>query len=214
MMKKKVIFTLVLIIFAILGTSFGLYFLLRQPLYRNGVGRFDMMKSNPKIAHLVEAEVPEWVDVQLIDLDGEARRGVPLEDITAIAVHYVGNPGSTAQGNRDYFNNEGTTVSSHFVIGLEGEVIQCVPLWEKSSATNERNRDTISIECCHPDEGGQFNEKTYASLVKLCAWLCDLNDLTEKDIIRHYDVTGKLCPKYYVEHEDAWRQFLSDVARD
>ncbi len=30
--------------------------------------------------------------------------------------------------------------------------------------------------------------------------------LTGQDVIRHYDVTGKICPKYFVEHEDAWEQ--------
>ena len=30
-------------------------------------------------------------------------------------------------------------------------------------------------------------------------------------VIRHYDVTGKICPKYYVEHEDAWDTFIDDV---
>lgn len=32
-------------------------------------------------------------------------------------------------------------------------------------------------------------------------------DLDTEDVIRHYDVTGKNCPKYYVEHQDAWEQF-------
>ena len=36
-------------------------------------------------------------------------------------------------------------------------------------------------------------------------------DLGIEDVIRHYDVTGKLCPLYYVEHEDAWQQFKADV---
>ena len=31
------------------------------------------------------------------------------------------------------------------------------------------------------------------------------------DDTRHYDVTGKECPKYFVEHPDAWEQFLADV---
>ena len=31
-------------------------------------------------------------------------------------------------------------------------------------------------------------------------------------IIRHYDVTGKLCPLYYVENEDAWDKLKDDVA--
>ncbi len=31
-------------------------------------------------------------------------------------------------------------------------------------------------------------------------------------MIRHYDVTGKVCPKYFVEHEEAWQQFKEEVA--
>lgn len=155
--------------------------------------------------------VPSWVDVQLIRVDGASRRGVKLEGLTAIVVHYVGNPGSSAQNNRDYFDNPDSTVSSHFVVGLEGEVIQCVPLDEKSSATGERNRDTISIEVCHPDETGAFLPETYDSLIRLLSWLCEEFSLTEEDIIRHYDVTGKKCPLYYVDHPEAWEALKQDV---
>ena len=69
----------------------------------------------------------------------------------------------------------------------------------------------VSIECCHPDETGKFNEATYKSMVQLTAWLCEKFSLTEEDVIRHYDITGKICPKYFVENEDAWKQFKSDV---
>ena len=72
--------------------------------------------------------------------------------------------------------------------------------------------DTISIECCHPDETGAFNSATYDSVVKLTAWLCTRFGLTEEQVIRHYDVTGKNCPKYFVEHEDAWQQMKADIA--
>ena len=81
-----------------------------------------------------------------------------------------------------------------------------------STATNSRNVDTISIECCHPDETGQFNTATYDSAVKLTAWLCTRFGLTSDQVIRHYDVTGKDCPKYYVENPDAWIQMKSDIA--
>ena len=70
----------------------------------------------------------------------------------------------------------------------------------------------ISIECCHPDETGQFNTATYDSTVKLTAWLCTRFGLTSDQVIRHYDVTGKDCPKYYVENPDAWIQMKSDIA--
>ena len=131
-------------------------------------------------------------------------------------VHYTGNPGTTAQENRDYFeglkDGSGTYASSHFVIGMDGEIIQCIPSTEISYASNDRNYDTLSIECCHPDESGQFTEATYQSLVNLTAWLCSHFDVPVDGVIRHYDVTGKECPKYFVDHEDAWEQFRKDVA--
>jgi N-acetylmuramoyl-L-alanine amidase CwlA len=94
---------------------------------------------------------------------------------------------------------------------LDGEIIQCVPTWEIAYASNERNADTVSIEVCHPDETGKFTDATYRSLVQLTAWLCVKFDLKEDQIIRHYDVTGKNCPKYFVENEDAWEMFKDNV---
>ena len=160
---------------------------------------------------LGENHVPACIDSQILPEDCNSRTGQKLSEVRDIAVHYVGNPATTAQQNRDYFAQPDTDVNSHFVIGLEGEVIQCIPLNERSSATNERNVDTISIEVCHPDDSGQFTEESYASLVKLTAWLCDHEHIGRDRVIRHYDVTGKLCPLYFVEHEEAWDQFRQDV---
>ena len=98
-------------------------------------------------------------------------------------------------------------------IGLDGEIIQCIPTNEIAYASNNRNNDTVSIECCHPDESGAFQEVTYQSLVELVAFLCGKFNLTMDNVIRHYDVTGKDCPKYFVEHEDAWNAFKEDVAK-
>lgn len=163
-------------------------------------------------SRILSLRMPDWVDVELISVDGESRRGVKLEGVRDIVIHYVGNPATSAMANRNWYQDPQSTVSSHFIVGLDGEVIQCVPLDEKSSASNDRNRDTISIETCHPDESGKFSDATYESLVRLTAWLCGEYDLDTDHIIRHYDVTGKICPKYFVEHEDAWEQFKRDVA--
>ena len=145
-----------------------------------------------------------------------SRPGKQLKEVNAIVVHYVGNPGTTAAQNRNYFENlkdtHYTSASSHFIIGLDGEIIQCVPLDEISYASNDRNKDTIAIECCHPDETGQFTTATYKSLVRLTASLCKTYGLNpETGIIRHYDVTGKQCPLYFVNHEDEWYGFKLDV---
>lgn len=154
-------------------------------------------------------------DVELLDINEYSRPGIPLEEIKGIVIHYTANPGSTAQNNRDYFeglkDSHETKVSSHFVVGIEGEIIQCIPSSEIAYASNSRNSDTLSIECCHTDETGKFTEATYTSLVRLTGWLCYRFNLTSQDVIRHYDVTGKICPKYFVDHPAAWEQFKADV---
>lgn len=154
-------------------------------------------------------------EVDLLDVNEYSRPGTPLEEIKGIVIHYTANPGTTAKNNRDYFqglkDSHETKVSSHFVVGYDGEIVQCVPSTEIAYASNSRNEDTLSIECCHLDETGKFTEATYISLVRLTGWLCWRFNLTEEDVIRHYDVTGKICPKYYVENQDAWEQFKADV---
>lgn len=79
------------------------------------------------------------------------------------------------------------------------------------AASNHRNIDTLSIEVCHPDESGRFNDATYTSLLKLSAFLCNKLGLDETQIIRHYDIIEKICPKYYVENPDKWENFKKDV---
>jgi len=134
-----------------------------------------------------------------------------------IVVHYVANPGSSAMGNRNYFENGGTGVSAHFVIGLNGEILRCVPenevaahvgasygaAWNEMVKTN--NSKFLGIECCHPAADGKFNDNTIASLTWLAADLCRRFKLDpNKDVYRHYDVCGKMCPIYYVNKPDEW----------
>lgn len=159
--------------------------------------------------------LPDWVEVRPLTVNPYSRPCVAMDSIQYIAIHYVGNAGTTADQNWSYFeglkDTHVTKASSHFIVGLEGEVISCIPLNEMSYCTNQRNVDTISIEVCHPDAGGQFTPATYQSVVQLTAWLCKTFGLTQDNVIRHYDVTGKICPKYYVEHEDAWVQLKADI---
>lgn len=168
-------------------------------------------KNNSQLDNIRNATLPEWIDSQIIEIDGVSRDGRKLDSVKDIVIHYVGNPGSTAQQNHDFYAGSQSEVSSHFIVGLKGEIILCVPLDEMSAASNWRNNDTISIEVCHPDDTGKFNKKTYKSLIKLTAWLLDLCNIDENHIIRHYDITGKECPRYYVKHEDKWKKFKNDV---
>ena len=179
-------------------------------------------KSNNQTGELIDYSKiqitrPE-LQVHLLTPNKNSRPQIALNNIRGVVIHYTANPGSDAMANRDYFESRKdeadkleNKVSSHFIIGLKGQIVQCIPLSEEAHASNDRNDDTVSIECCHPDASGKFNKKTYHALLHLTAWLCMKYHLTKDDLIRHYDVTGKICPKYYVEHPRAWKTFKQDV---
>lgn len=185
----------------------------------NGVRRERGADFPPVQGELLEADPQEGrppIDVQLLTPNPYSRPQEAMGTIRGIVIHYTANPGSTAQENHDYFeglkDSGAAYASSHFVIGMEGEIIQCIPSSEISYASNDRNYDTLSVECCHPDESGRFTEATYTSMVELTAWLCSHFQVPVSGVIRHYDVTGKECPKYFVDHPEAWEQFLADVS--
>ena len=92
-------------------------------------------------------------------------------------------------------------------------MIQCIPTDEIAYCTNQANSYSVSIETCHPDSTGKFDPATERSLVELTVYLLRKFGLTEADVIRHYDVTGKRCPLYYVTDPTAWKSFLSRVKR-
>lgn len=186
---------------------------------RSGVLKNDY--ENTKAIDLNNCDVPKPdIKVNLLTINKNSRPGISLKKVEGVVIHYTANPGTDAMANRNYFEsrkNEAdkseNKVSSHFIIGLDGKIVQCIPLNEISYASNNRNSDTISIECCHPDSSGKFSEKTYRSLIKLVAWLCVKYNIDNDDVIRHYDVTGKLCPVYYVKHEDKWNKLKDDIGK-
>lgn len=213
--KLKVLFISTIIIISIIG----IIVVAEKILEKNNTGIKEIIDNIAQKEETTTEDpflLSDEVTKNYLTPNEYSRPGKELKEVNAIVVHYVGNPGTTAAQNRSYFENlkdtHATSASSHYIIGMEGEIIQCVPLNEISYASNNRNKDTIAIECCHPDETGQFTTATYKSLVKLVAALCRTYDLDpETGIIRHYDVTGKYCPLYYVNHEDEWYGFKLDV---
>lgn len=157
------------------------------------------------------------ITVDLLEQNPYSRPGTTLKKVKNIFVHYTANQGTSAAQNRSYFANLAETgersASAHFIIGYEGEILQCIPLEEEAFAVRGRNNDSVSIECCYLSEDGAFTQSTYNSLIELLAWLCGEYGLSEQDILRHYDESGKKCPLYYVDHEDEWEQLLEDVAQ-
>ena len=72
------------------------------------------------------ADAPDY-QVELLDINEYSRPGTALTAVDGIVVHYAANPGTTAEQNRSYFQSLKDTgetyASSHFVIGIEGEIV-------------------------------------------------------------------------------------------
>lgn len=180
----------------------------------------ETFRHNPKEQEIPKEEertLKPFITEDFLTVNEYSRPGEALEEVNNIFVHYTANRGTSAAQNRSYFENLGTTgetsASAHFIIGYDGEIIQCIPLDEIGYAVMGRNYDSISIECCYLQDDGKFTEETYQSLIRLCAWLLDEYKLTPEDMMRHYDEGGKKCPLYFTEHVEAWEQFKRDLGQ-
>ena len=169
------------------------------------------------------------VEQKILTPNKFSRPGVKLSHVRGVVIHWVGNANSSAIANRNYFENlknQTTTknaryASSHYIIGLNGEVLQCLPLDEwayhvgamtyKDEAIRKLsgypNNCTIGIELCHPDWSGKFTEQTMKSAIELTAWLLRKYNLSCDCIFRHYDITGKDCPRFFVHNKNEWESF-------
>lgn len=159
-----------------------------------------------------------------------SRPGRRMEFIKGVVIHWVANPGTTADQNRYFFElrklGEKGYGSAHYIINLDGNVIQCVPDKEiayhvgakkykedaRSKLSPYPNDCTLGIECTHFNRKGEMTIETYESLIELTVNLCKKYNLRETDLYRHHDITGKDCHKWFVDHLDQWEKFKKNVA--
>ena len=129
-----------------------------------------------------------------------------------ICVHYTGDCGATAAQLAKYWQNVAAGVfkdkpwswtSAQYIVGLDGEVIRCIPDSEIAYAAANQNADTIHIEVCYKRQSGEFEESSIVALGELVRSLMKKHAIPAGKVVRHYDLTGKLCPAYYVD-ENRW----------
>lgn len=142
-----------------------------------------------------------------------------LDKIKYIVIHYTANKGDTAQNNADYFKRNIVEASAHFFVDEEN-IVQSVPDnfiaysvgGKKYPNTNGgtyygkcTNTNSINIEMC--DSFNSVPEKTLSLTVELTKTLMKKYNIPIENVIRHYDVTGKVCPKPFVNNESLWLDF-------
>lgn len=152
------------------------------------------------------------------------KKGRPGTKITPVGLvmHWTANTGkgANAKANRNYFNS-GVSASAHYIVDSE-EILQCVPENEmayhvgaKKYKTNKfgsyPNSKLIGIEMCVNIDG--VWSRTYANSVKLAADILKRHKWTVANLYRHYDITGKDCPKMMIDDKQ-WDKFKFDVQKE
>lgn len=134
---------------------------------------------------------------------------------TSITIHSTGNPPSTAQNERDWLDNPSNRreASWHYVVDEKG-VIQAIPDEEEAwhCGNTIGNRFSIGLEIC---EGGD-REKTLRNAVDFVVQKMKEYGFSLTDIVRHYDWTGKNCPrilidKKYIKDGMDWEWFMKEI---
>ena len=180
----------------------------------------------------------------LLTVNEWSRPGKELAKLKSIILHWTGNPNSSAKENRDFFesrkNGKLEYGSAQYIIGIEGEIILCIPEnelayhcgssqidpaskkiytdWARSKfgsyATEKSspNNVTIGIELCVIDEEGHYDKRTLGSAIDLVADICKRKNITIEDVGTHNMVVGwKDCPRLWTKHPELFIEFKDSV---
>lgn len=149
--------------------------------------------------------------------------------IKYIVIHYVGALGG-AEANCKYYASKYLGASAHYFVGFNGEVWQSVEdediAWHCGASSYKhaecRNSNSIGIEMCVRNKGSQsaeskdwyFEEATVNAAIELTKYLMQKYGVPASNVIRHHDVTGKICPNPYVYNstKHTWDAFKNAIS--
>ena len=147
-------------------------------------------------------------------------------DIKWLVIHYTANDGDSAKGNGNYFKNNKPKASAHYFVD-DNVIVNSVPDNYTAYAVGGKkynnnggkyygvctNTNSLSIELCDTKRNGKsdLSSETRKNAIELARHLCKKYKIDKNHIIMHYQVNGKLCPKYFVEDTKAWKKFKDDI---
>lgn len=149
--------------------------------------------------------------------------GLRAKKVKYIVVHYTAGNGDTARDNGIYFQRNEVGASAHWFVD-ETTAVASVPeqfiAWHCGGAAYVhlecRNSNSIGVELCsRRDVDGEyyFLPETVDNAVELIRELMEKYNVPPERVIRHYDVTNKICPAPFVGVgiED-WKEFKEEIA--
>lgn len=150
--------------------------------------------------------------------------------IKYIVIHYTANDGDTDEANAKYFKRKNIKASAHYFVD-DDSVTMSVPdtivAWSVGGGRYKNykstggakyywkctNTNSISIEMCDTIKDGKImaSEKTMQNTAELVKTLMAKYNVPIENVIRHFDVTGKACPAYFVD-QNAWNGFKARLS--
>lgn len=131
--------------------------------------------------------------------------------IKYIVVHYTGNDGDKSWNNANYFaTHSNLKASAHYFVD-DNYIYQSVPdnyiaysVGDKTTGRLKKvanNSNTLNVELCDTEKNGVYNvtDTTKTRAIELVAFLMYTYNISIDNVIRHYDITGKHCPSYWVD---------------
>lgn len=146
--------------------------------------------------------------------------------IKYLVYHYTANDGDTDEANAKYFHNNVVKASAHRFVDDDSVTIS-VPdnytayhcgggLQGKNGHKFFKictNTNSMGIEMCDTIRNGKYevSPKTRANAIAEGRKIVKKYNIPKSRVIRHYDVTGKNCPAYFVKDEEAWKKFRDEI---
>lgn len=149
--------------------------------------------------------------------------------IKYLVIHYVGALGG-AKANCQWYASGYRGASAHYYVGFDGEIWQSVEdnniAWHCGAKSYKhpecRNANSIGIEMCVRNDGNMsdtsrdwyYEDATVKSTIELTKWLMKKYNISPDHVIRHHDVTGKICPNPYVYNQGkhTWKAFNEAIS--
>ncbi len=157
---------------------------------------------------------------------GNARKAT---DIKYIVIHYTANDGDSDQNNANYFAAKLTKSSAHYFVDDDSVTLSVPELYVAYSVGGSKygdcsktgggklhgkaiNANTLNIEMCDTKKDGKVmaTEQTLQNTAELTAELMEKYHIDINHVIRHFDVTGKKCPAYFVNDAE-WEKFKDRI---
>ena len=190
--------------------------------------------SNKYVENLINViktyNLTKYDEVKTMNIDGvelktnladKSNYGSLRGAIKYIVIHYTGNDGDTDENNGKYFNGKNRNASAHYFVD-DDSITQSVPdnytAWHcgtkgKYYHSECRNANSIGIEMCDTEKNGVYNlsTKTRNNTIKLIKYLMNKYNIPISNVLRHYDITHKRCPSYFVDNQQDWLNFKKEI---